>query len=51
MNQIAAITATRAPALIAAAGDRASYRYIEFFTAQIRNPNTSHGLRKSAEAV
>ena len=28
------------PALIAAAGDRASNRFIEFFTAQIRNPHT-----------
>ncbi|MDX7952136.1 tyrosine-type recombinase/integrase [Lichenihabitans sp. Uapishka_5] len=29
-----------APALVAAAGDRASYRFLEFFTAQIRNPHT-----------
>ena len=28
------------PALVAAAGDRAAYRFLEFFTAQIRNPNT-----------
>jgi len=28
------------PALIAAAGDRASRRFVEFFTANIRNPNT-----------
>jgi hypothetical protein len=28
------------PALIAAAGDAAGWRYIEFFTANIRNPNT-----------
>ena len=28
------------PALIAAAGDRAAWRFIEFFTANIRNPNT-----------
>jgi len=40
MNQLVAITASRAPALIAAVGERASYRYLEFFTAQIRNPNT-----------
>jgi hypothetical protein len=32
--------ADRAPALVAAAGERASYRFFEFFTAQIRNPNT-----------
>ena len=29
-----------APALVAAAGERASYRFLEFFTAQIRNPHT-----------
>ena len=28
------------PALIAAAGDAAGWRYVEFFTANIRNPNT-----------
>jgi integrase/recombinase XerD len=28
------------PAVITAAGDRASYRFLEFFTANIRNPNT-----------
>lgn len=28
------------PAIISAAGDRASFRFIEFFTANIRNPNT-----------
>ena len=30
----------RAPALVAAGGERASYRFFEFFTANIRNPNT-----------
>ncbi|MDR3489794.1 MAG: tyrosine-type recombinase/integrase [Bradyrhizobium sp.] len=34
------------PALIAAAGDRASYRFLEFFTAQIRNPNTRRSYAK-----
>ena len=29
-----------APALIASSGDRAAYRFLEFFTAHIRNPNT-----------
>lgn len=28
------------PALIADAGDQAAWRYIDFFTAYIRNPNT-----------
>ncbi|WP_280642937.1 hypothetical protein [Methylocapsa acidiphila] len=39
MNQLVAFT-DRAPALIAASGDRAAYRFFEFFTANIRNPNT-----------
>lgn len=28
------------PALIAGAGDRAAWRFVEFFTVNIRNPNT-----------
>ncbi len=28
------------PAVIAAAGERAFYRFLEFFTARIRNPHT-----------
>src|SRR5947209_16471636 len=31
---------TIVPALIAAGGERAGYAFIDFFTAQIRNPNT-----------
>jgi hypothetical protein len=33
MNQLVPVTADRAPALVAAAGARASYRFFEFFTA------------------
>ena len=40
MNQLVPILADRAPALVAAAGARVSYRFLEFFTAQIRNPHT-----------
>ena len=40
MSQLVVINAAQTPALIRAAGDRASYRFLEFFTAQIRNPNT-----------
>jgi integrase/recombinase XerD len=40
MNQLAPVIANRAPALVAASGARASYRFLEFFTAQIRNPHT-----------
>jgi hypothetical protein len=37
MNQLVPIIADRAPAIIAAAGESASYRFFEFFTAWIRN--------------
>lgn len=38
------------PALVEAAGERARYRFIEFFAAQIRNPNTRRSyLRVSAD--
>ena len=38
---VAPITAgNRVPALIAAAGDRAALRFLEFFAANIRNPHT-----------
>jgi site-specific recombinase XerD len=41
MNQLARITTSPAlPALIAAAGDRAGMRFLEFFAANIRNPHT-----------
>ena len=41
---------THAPALIAASGPGASYRFLEFFTAQIRNPHTRRAYaRKAAE--
>jgi hypothetical protein len=35
MNQLVLIIGDRAPAIIAAVGDRASYRFFEFFTANI----------------
>ena len=40
VTQLVTIAADRVPALVAAAGDRVTYRFLEFFTAQIRNPNT-----------
>jgi hypothetical protein len=46
MNQLAARIASRAPTLVAAAGARASYRFLEFFTAQIRNPHTAAPMRE-----
>ena len=41
MNELVPIIADRAPALIAAVGERASYRFFEFFTANIRKPRLS----------
>ena len=48
MNQIAPITASRTPALVAASGPRASYRFLEFFTANIRNPHTRRAYARAA---
>ncbi len=35
------------PALIAAAGDPAAWRYVEFFTANIRNPHTRRAYARA----
>jgi hypothetical protein len=35
------------PALIADAGDLAAWRYVEFFTANIRNPNTRRAYARA----
>jgi hypothetical protein len=35
------------PALIADAGDLAGWRYVEFFTANIRNPNTRRAYARA----
>ena len=48
MNQLAPITASYAPALVAASGPRASYRFLEFFTAKIRNPHTRRAYTRAA---
>ena len=47
MTQLAPITAAQAPAFISASGPRASYRFLEFFTAAIRNPNTRRAYVKA----
>ncbi len=43
------ILAERTPALIAVVGERASYRYFEFFTANIRNPHTRRAYARAAQ--
>ena len=48
MNQLVLRVADRAPAAIAALGERASYRFFEFFTANIRNPHTRRAYARAA---
>ncbi len=50
MTQLVTIAADRVPALVTAAGDRAAYRFLEFFTAQIRNPNTRRAYVRAVGA-
>lgn len=40
MNQLVPISSPALPALVTAAGERASMRFFEFFAANIRNPHT-----------
>src|SRR5215210_5735265 len=47
-NLVAVGSSSPTPALIVAAGDRAAHRFLEFFTAQIRN---SHTRRAYVRAV
>ena len=46
--KLPALAASGAPALIAAVGERASYRFLEFFTANIRNPHTRRAYARAA---
>src|SRR5271169_4244559 len=41
------IDCSMVPALIADAGDPAAWRYVEFFTANIRNPNTRRAYARA----
>src|ERR1700676_3804 len=49
MNHLVAITASRVPALVAAAGERAGMRFLEFFTANTRNPHTRRAPPRAAD--
>ena len=50
INQLMPIGATTTlPALVAAAGERASVRFLEFFAANIRNPHTRRAYYREAE--
>src|SRR3954464_11797991 len=50
MTQLATRGAPNAPPLISAAGERAAYRFLEFFTAQIRNPHTRRAYVRAVGA-
>jgi hypothetical protein len=47
MNELVLFAGNTLPTLIDAAGDNARTRFLEFFTANIRNPNT----RRAQESV
>jgi site-specific recombinase XerD len=49
MNELAAFRHSDMPALVAAAGKRASMRFLEFFAANIRNPHTRRAYARAAE--
>jgi site-specific recombinase XerD len=49
MDQLVPIGSFRLPALVAAAGERASVRFLEFFAAQIRNPHARRAYARAAE--
>ena len=51
MTYLPALVASSAPAIISATGARASYRFLEFFTAQIRNPHTRRAYARAAKGV
>src|SRR5271168_369317 len=49
MNQLVPISAPTLPTLVAAAGERASMRFLEFFAANIRNPHTRRAYARAAD--
>src|SRR3954471_8420236 len=48
MNQLVPIIANRVPTLIAAGDEKTAYRFLEFFTANIRNPHTRRAYARAA---
>lgn len=49
MNELVPIRGAAVPALVAAAGNRASLRFLEFFAANIRNPHTRRAYYRATE--
>jgi len=50
VNYLANLATAKAPPLISVAGNRAAYRFLEFFTAQIRNPHTRQAYVRAVGA-
>ncbi len=50
MTQVALIPAARLPALVAAAGDQAGLRFLEFFAGTLRNPHTRRAYARAVTA-
>ena len=48
MNQVVPLSSPALPAIIAAAGDRAGIRFLEFFASAIRNPHTRRAYGRAA---
>ncbi|WP_026605536.1 tyrosine-type recombinase/integrase [Methylocapsa acidiphila] len=48
MTPLPTLAASHAPTLVAASGERAAYRFLEFFTANIRNQNTRRAYARAA---
>ena len=48
MNQLVPISSHALPALVIAAGERASLRFFEFFAANIRNSHTGRAYARAA---
>jgi site-specific recombinase XerC len=49
MNQLVPVSSAMLPALVAAAGERAGMRFLEFFAANIRNPHTRRAYARAAD--
>ncbi len=49
MNRLASITSATFPALVAAAGECAGVPFLEFYAANIRNPNTRRACARAAD--
>jgi site-specific recombinase XerD len=48
-EQLVTLVSSHTPALVAAAGERASMRFLEFFAANIRNPHTRRAYARAAD--